>query len=167
MQPYLTSIINFCGDPNPGGLQKIEYALLKDVDFASFEPIVAANYNWQQTILFERGGWLTMPVLPQKSRWEEKGSFGKHGPYYNQTVTGIMPNMRTEVAGELEKMARRKFVLRLTDKKGKKWLLGHPDMPFLFLVTGTSGEGTAGLNHYAIQFYSETSKKMTGYVPVF
>lgn len=166
--PYLTSISNYCGDPNPGGLQKIEYALLKEVDMASFEPIISTGYNWLQEITFLEGGWLTMPVLPSKRRWEEKGNFGKHGPYYDQVVQGVLPNMRAEVSGQLDKMAYRKFILRLTDMTGKKWLLGHPDTGFLFrVVSSTTGEGLPGLNHYAIEFYSETAQKMTGYVPVF
>jgi len=163
----LTSIINFCGTPNLGSLQRIEYALVAQIEEDSFAPIISGDYNWQKEIFFSEGDWLIMPVLPTKRRWEEKGNRGKHGPYYEQLVNATMPNLRPAVSGELDRMAHRKFILRLTDRNGRKWLLGSPSSPFLFQVLGTTGDSNAGLNSYAIRFYSKSDRKMTGYVPVF
>ena len=167
MAKLLTPITQFCGIPNLGSLQKIEYVPISYIYKASFEPIInPATYNWQQEIRFLRGGWMTMPVLHEKRRWEEKGNRNTQGPYYEQLVNGVVPALRPEVSGEFDRMAHLRYLLRLTDKKGKVWLLGDLDHPFQFRVIGTTGNKASDLNNYAIRFYSKTPHKMTGYVPV-
>ena len=161
----LQSLSNFCGKLNLGGLITLEYAPTRWINRGAYEQIISAGYNWQKTVLFNYGDWLTAPVLIKGKLWKESYKRNKQGGYYSQDVNGILPFMRPEVSGEFDKMERLTFLLKLKDGNGKDWLLGTLDSPFEFQVKNTTG-GEGDLNHYAIRFVSETAKKAFGYVPV-
>jgi len=167
MAKLLEPILKFCGAPNLGSLQKIEYVPTTYIYKASIEPIIdPATYNWQQQIRFLRGGWMELPVLHEKRRWEEKGNRTKQGPTYDQLINGVVPNLRPAASGIFDQMAHLRFILIITDKNGQKWLLGSLEHPFQFRVVGTTGDKLGAANNYAIRFFSKTPYKMTGYVPV-
>lgn len=162
----LQGISNFCGLPNPSGLIKIEYAPIRWIDPSSFEPILSNAYNWQYNILFTQGGWLKAYVLADKKVWKETQRNTKQGPNYEQQVRAVVPNLRVEVAGELNRMAHERFLLKIEDVAGRLWILGSLETPFDFLNEGTSGE-SGGLKHHRIRFVSQTIHKAAGFQPIF
>lgn len=162
----LQSILDYCGSPNLAGLLKIEYVPTAYVFKPSFERLLSSTHNQQQDLQFTQGGWLTAPVLPEKKNWTENQREDKQQPFYDQRCQGTTPKLRAAVTGEFEKMAHHRYLLRLTDRDGKKWLLGDLESPFVFSAAAKSGTG-AGLNSYKIQFLSKTRFRAVGFVPVF
>jgi hypothetical protein len=163
----LSSLGKFCGHLNIRGLEQIEYAPLADIDKNAYQKLISSNYNFQSDIPFLTGGWLSAPVLPTRQRWTEKERSSKHGPSYNQEVRAILPKMRPSISGEFQKMSFHRFLLRLTDLNGQKWLLGTLEYPFRFSANIDSAEQTTGLNNYPIRFISQTAERSTGFVPIF
>lgn len=161
----LSGLSNFCGIDNQGGLISIEYAPTAWIDPATFEPLIL-NWNWQRDVDFTEGGWLLAYLTSDKQIWNEDQQPGRgQGKYYRQRVDGVAPNLIPAVAGEFDEMANYRYLLRLTDRDGRKWLLGTLESPFDFstgATTGTSGQ----LKHHEVRWESETPHKAYGFVPV-
>jgi len=135
----LQGISTFCVGLNRDGLIHLEYAPISWINQSSYERIVSATYNWQYDIPFNQGGWMLCPLLPTNKLWTENGKSTKQGPYCDQKVEGIIPHLRPEVSGEFTSMVNLTFLLKLTDRNNKKWLLGSLDSPFQFFNDGTTG----------------------------
>jgi hypothetical protein len=150
---------------NLSGLVKIEYVPADWVDQSSYKAIVTASNNWQYDIQFTQGGWMTAPVISNGRNWSENQNRTKQGKYYNKTVRAIVPNLRIEVLGELERMANHCYLLRLEDVEGRRWILGTLEQPFEFFADGTTGEN-GSLKHHSIRFEAQTLRKAHGFNPV-
>lgn len=162
----LKAIESYCGNLNIPGLITLEYAPTTWVDQSAYDPIISDLYNFQTDILFNTSGWLKMPLLPMKQLWRERQRSSNQGNYCQQTVRAIIPNLRAAVTGEFERMKTFRFLLRLSDANGRKWLLGSLESPFDFSVTGTTGEKNGDLAAYEVTFESETKRSAVGFVPV-
>ena len=162
----LKSLHTYCGHLNLGGLIKIEYAPTAWVDKNTYEHIISQAYNWQYNILFTQGGWLQAYALPEKRAWQETQRPSKQGDYYEQRLQATAPHLRPEVSGELNKMRHYRYLLRLTDKNRRPWLLGTLEHGFLFSANAISGEGTTSLNHYRLTFQAQTVHRAYGFNPI-
>jgi len=161
----LQGIDSYCGLLNFGGLVKIEYAPTLWIDESSFRPIISSSWNFQNEILFLTGDWLTVHLLSLDNIWNEDERRSKQGKYYPQRIAGIAPNLRPEVSGEFDRMADHTFILKITDKNKRVWLIGTPETPLEFKAPGTSGKGSQK-NAYQIQFTGNTLHRAYGYQPV-
>jgi len=162
----LTAISVYCAE-NIGSLRSIEYASTAWVNQSTYDQRISGAYNWQSTIQFTEEGWKKLPVLPGNEKlWNEQERQTKHGKHYEQSVQAITPKMRPEVSGELMKMRNHRYLIRLTDRNGQKWILGTMEYPFRLLSAATSGGNTGAYNNYQLQFRSQTVARAAGFVPV-
>lgn len=161
----LKGISEYCGQLNLGGLVLIEYAPVHWIYPPSLDPIIH-NWNHQTDIQFYEGAWLKAPVLPSRRIWKEVQRSNEQGPYYEQSIEGIVPNLKPPIAEEFQQMAQMRFLLRLEDRNQQKWLLGSLDSPFEFSTSGSTGN-TGERNGHNIRFSSQTARKAYGFNPVF
>lgn len=162
--PTLTSISELCAEGNLSGLFEIEYLPTAWVNQNTYEKILSSVNNWQYDIELTQGSWLTAGLVrqPQKKIWSETENTTLQGPTYEQSVSGITPKMKPAVTLQFEQMSYYRFLLRVTDANGQKWILGTLDQPFDFSAASVSGSA----NQYRIGFESVTSRRAHGFVPV-
>jgi hypothetical protein len=161
----LVSISNYCGR-NLGGLSSLLYIPHEWVNEAAYNRIVSALHNWQEAITLEdETDWLTMPLLHRGRSFSENSLRSEQGNYYEPTIEGIIPNLRPAVTGLLEEMENYRYLVRLTDRNGKPWLIGTLDAPLSFRAEATGG-GDSALNNYRIAFSAQAPRRMYGYIPV-
>ena len=161
----VSSIDNFCGVPNLAGLVKIEYAPTHWIYAPEFERIITDAGNWQYTVAFTTGTWLTASVRPVGRLWNEAPQNAGQGVFYQQEVRAIAPKLRPEVSVVLERMEKMGFILKVQDRNGNPWILGTLENPFFFLAGGSTGD-EAGLNSYELAWTSNTKYRASGFVPV-
>lgn len=161
----LTTIEKFCGQANQAGLTLVEYAPIDIIDPASFNPLISSSYNWQQDISFSSGGWLKMPFLSKEDIWQENQKEQNTRPYYEQLLSGLTPNMRPEVNGEFQKMAKHRYIIRMKDQNGQTWLIGTLKNPLSFSAKASTGN-RKGFNQYQISFQGLTKQRAFGFSPV-
>jgi len=159
----LESISNFCGANIPGVLY-IEYLPTLWVDADVYAPRVL-DHVVQGELPLREGQWLRMPVLPGgvESVWQQTQRDTPQGRSYDNQVQGTTPQLRHTVDAQFQQMPNYAYILRLTDRNGKLWLLGTLETPFYFSVSSTTGGG-GGRNQYSIQFSSEQPKRVFGLV---
>lgn len=172
MSELLSGISSFCGSQNLPGLKTLKYLPVDwiDQDAAEYEEFISTAYNFQKAIVPTLGGdaWLTMPFFAARGDgWEERQRIGEQGSEYGQEVSGIIPNLRPEVAGELEKMAGHLYLVHFTDRNDKNFLIGRLWEPLEFQANAETGSRNGGLSSYTFKFTGTTSKRAFGYVPVF
>lgn len=160
----ISNINNFCGVPNLAGLVKVEYAPVHWIFEPEFERVITDAGNWQYTITFTTGTWLTASVLPSGRLWTESPQNAQQGTFYRQEVRAIAPKLRPEVSAVMQRMEKMGFLLKLQDKNGNPWILGDLDHPFFFNAAASTGDDT-GLNSYELSWVSETKYRASGFVP--
>lgn len=75
---------------------------------------------------------------------------------YDTEITGVFCATGTEIDRTLAEMREQRFILRLTDNKGVKWIAGTRDQPLRFEY-GHNNDGTPdGKTAYDIRFYAAT-----------
>lgn len=162
----LQSISSFC-ELNRGGLIRLEYAPLHHIQAVGLNKILNDSWNMLYAVSFKQGkNWLSMPILPSRDVYSEQGATGEQGPFYEQTVQGIVPGLRPAVQQQFDLMARMRFVVRLRDKNRRYWLIGSMDEGLNFSAAGTTSEH-GGLNAYTISFTGLSDKRTVAYNPVF
>ena len=70
------------------------------------------------------------------------------------------------VSGELAKMSKHRFLIRLTDENDQQWIIGSLEHPFDFSAPATTSN-LGGLNNYSLRFRSDSPKRAAGFEPVF
>lgn len=169
MSNILQGISSYCGELNLPGLKTLLYLPVSWLDVDEYEEYLTSANNFQKAISPSLGGaeWLTMPYLPKGDGWRERMRKPDQGPEWEQDISGVMPKLRPEVTGELALMARERFLVRLTDRNGKPWLIGRAWEPLEFTYSADSGSTDGGLNAYSFQFGGVTTRAAFGYTPVF
>lgn len=162
----INSINTFCS-MNLSGLRLVEYAPLPHIDVASWERFRNTQNNQQAAVPFLAGRiWLQISLLPAGKLWSENSSRTLQGPVYEQRVAGRTPQLSPAVTGTLAKMEKAAFVLRITDRNGRPWLIGDPEEPMYFSASADTAD-ERGLNAYDISFARQTSRRAAGYTPAF
>ena len=157
-----------CGLSNQSGLIKLEYLPTAWVNKNDYLQLISNNWNWQKDVPILSGfSWLAVQAQARRDKqlWTEKQRRDLQGKYHLQTVTAEIPNLLPSVSKTMDQTAEYRFLLRLTDKQGQKWILGTLVNPFEFLADGTTGS-TGALKHHAIRFEAITKHKAYGFVPV-
>ena len=101
-------------------------------------------------------------VLPAGKLWQENMRRGPQGKSYDQRVAGTIRNMRPLVSGLLDSMEEYRYLLRLTDRKGRKWILGNAEYAFEFSASAGTGDHLTGLSSYAVEFTAQTRHRAVG-----
>lgn len=161
----LQSISKYC-DLNLSGLRLVEYVPSAWVDVASYERIISGGNNWVYDISFNTGDWMTLPVIPSNDLWDERQRSNDQGPFYQQSVSGVAPALRPSVTGQFGEMAHYRFLIRITDKKSQKWLIGTLSEPLRFEADAGTGGSNNGNNNYGVRFFRDTPRRAVGFSPV-
>lgn len=146
----LTGLTSYC-EINRGGLRSLQYIPIHQIDRDASREIISSAGVWQFALSFTSGDWLTMPYLPREDVWQEELDRNLQGESYAQTISGTIPGLRAAASRELQRMERMRFVVKLTDKNGRTWLIGNIWHGLAFRASKTSGD-TNGLNSYAFEF---------------
>ena len=166
MSEILNGISVMCGESS-GGLQKIECVPVDFVDSDSFQPVTSAG-NLQKAIVITSGDWLTILVNPSERLHNEKFESDPKGSYYSQSVTASIPFETAAIHTELQKMARRRFLLRITERGGENVkMIGTPSHPLKFEFDYSTASNPKGSKGYQIRFYGSTLDRAYFYNPVF
>lgn len=149
----------------PPGAGKIEYAPIDEVDTAAFDlAILQSTYNQQASAGVST--WYTLPHAPGSGTWTEDQSDTEQGPTWKNTVQALMPATSATVRGELNRMARRRYLLRVT-RGAEVILIGTPEMPMAFECRFDSGADGGDTRAHRVSFTGVSLFKSPGYVPVF
>ena len=162
----LVGLSKFCGTSNLGGILTIEYAPVAWINPSVFEVIRSAANNWQYDISFLEGDWLEAPILHGRTPWTETEQSTDQGTFYQQRIQGTTPKMLPSVTGELAKMSKHQFIIRLTDENDQRWIIGSLEHSFEFIAPATTSN-LGGLNNYSLQWRSDIPKRAAGFEPVF
>lgn len=157
-----------CGLSNIPGLIKLEYLPTAGINKSIYQQLISSAWNWQIDVPLISGfGWLTMQAQARQDKqlWTENQTRDLQGKIFTQTVTAEIPNLLPAVSRTMDRTADYRFLLRITDKAGQKWILGTLANPFEFLSDGTTGT-VGALKHHAIQFSAITKHKAYGFEPV-
>jgi len=146
----LTGLTSYC-EINRGGLRTLEYFPIHQIDTSASRQIISAAGAWQFALSFTSGAWLTMPYLPREDVWQESLARSIQGESYEQTISGTIPGLRADASREIQRMERMRFVVKLTDKNGRTWLIGSLQHGLEFRASKTTA-GTNGLNAYNFEF---------------
>jgi hypothetical protein len=162
MELQLTSLDRLCASSLPGVLQ-VEYLPLPWV--ASFDRMrSSANLLVNPVVVVSQTpavDWLSVPLLINTRTWEERSERDTQGNFYAQQISGVTPKLRPSVTGLFSKMEKVRYLLRLTDRGGQKWVLGDPDHAFSFQATASLQQD----NQYRISFSGRTNTRAAGFVP--
>jgi hypothetical protein len=170
MSDILNGIGSYCGEMNLPGVKILEYLPVDWIADGEYEEFITTAGNFQKAITPSLGGaeWLKLPFFPKNGDgWEERGRKIDQGDEYAQSISGLITKLRPEVSAELDRMAKHRFLCRLTDKNGKRWLVGRLWEPLTFTASADAGRSTGGLNSYSFSFEGVTTKRAFGYSPVF
>lgn len=158
----LQSISDFCGEVNLPGLIKVEYAPVDWINSETYDQIISDSRNWQKQIDLTNS-WLTLPLLPTSDRlWRENERTGAQGKFYESEVAGITPKLRPAVTQQFEEMSEYRFIVRITDKNNKPWLIGTLDNGLAFSASSV----TNSRNQYSPRFFNQHRRRAFGYAPV-
>jgi len=128
MELQLTSLSRLCSSSLPGVLT-VEYLPLPWV--ATYDPIRDASNRLVNDVVVVAQDpvvdWLSVPLLINTRTWEERSARQLQGNFYEQRISGVTPKLRHDVTGLFYRMEKIRYLLRLTDREGQKWVLGDPD----------------------------------------
>ncbi len=143
----------------------LEYVPLDEVDTSVFaDAILQPDYNQQAAIGV--ADWYTMPYVVGSGSWSEDQAPNQQGDIFRLNVSALLPADTTTVRGELNAMAKRRFLLRLS-RNGMKILLGTPEQPLRFESRFESGADAGDQRGHRITFTGNSLRKSPGFVPEF
>lgn len=155
----LTGISSYC-EVNQGGLREIAYAPLHWL--SSTDTLISDAGVWLKPISFSTGDWLTLPILPRDDSWQEVRREDDQGVYYDQSISGIIPGLRAAASAEIEQMEHMRFLVKLTDRNARTWLIGSLEQGLAFEADAAVGQ-VQGLNSYSIRFSGLQAWRAAGY----
>jgi hypothetical protein len=158
----LTEIASFC-DLNLGGLALVEYAPLPWINTAEYPDYVNAAGNIDQDITFASGDWLRCPFLLPSMSWSEPFVESPHNGHYEPQLGGTTPHLRPEVSLQLGRMKNYSFILRIKDRNGRKWIIGHPFFPLRLTYTLASATPD-GLAAYTLSWKGQQKTASPGFL---
>jgi hypothetical protein len=160
----LTSIAEYCST-NLAGLTQLLYVPATWIDPNLYDRIIGEDRTWEREIGFlDELDWLRMPLLSRGRRFSESMQRSAQGQHYEPAIEGIVPNLRPEVTDQFELMENHRFLVLLTDRNRKPWLIGTKDFPLQFSAQA-DGAGDNGLNNYRITFSAQQPRRMYAYIP--
>lgn len=147
------------------GAGVLEYVPLDEVDTTAWNPaVLESDYNQQAAAGVAT--WYRLDYLPGSGQWTEEQQQSDQGDYFRINVSASMSADTPTVRGELDRMRRRPYLLRLT-RGSTVLLIGNPDQPLRFESRFDSGSAGGDNRLHRIQFTGASLRKSPGYVPVF
>lgn len=160
----LQDIQALCGTANVGGLSVVEYVETERVD--SFNQALGSDGTVKSVVVLKSGDWFKMPVLFAEKSFSETQQDTDQGTTFDQRVEGDLPLHTPDIADQLDQMSRRRFLVRLSDRSGQRWVGGTLEQPFRFSASLTTGDSAASLKKHRISFITTAIRKAPGYLTV-
>lgn len=147
------------------GAGKLEYAPIDEVDTDAFEvALLQSTYNQQASAGVAT--WYTLPYAPGSGSWNEDQEDTDQGPVFKVAISALLAASSATVRGELDRMKRRRYLLRLT-RGAEVLLIGTPEQPMSLQSRFDSGADGADTRGHRISFTGTSLFKSPGYAPVF
>lgn len=147
------------------GAGVLEYVPLDEVDTTAWNPaVIEATYNQQAAAGVAT--WYRLDYMPGSGQWTEEQQANEQGDYFRINISASMSAESPTVRGELDRMRRRPYLLRLT-RGSTVLLIGTPEQPLRFESRFDSGATGGDSRQHRIQFTGVSLRKSPGYVPVF
>jgi len=157
--------IDFCStSAGAPGIGILEYAGMDEVDAESWEPAVDAGYVQRRAVSAQ---WHSLPFVSGTGSWAEDSNPDAQGQVYKNTITVFLPGDNAAIRGEIDRMDRRRFLLRLTGRDGRPVLLGAPEQPFGFESRFEAGSPSGDQRGHRCRFSGESLAKSPDYIPTF
>lgn len=149
-----------CSEPNLVGLPIIEFVPVGGIDlFKTFE---LTDGRLRGTIALKPFfRWYKMPIRPldaDKQFWEESGSVTVQGNPTDEKIQGLLPMQSPQIQAQLDDMERQKFIVRIEDITGRKFVLGSPNFPLRFSSSWSSARG-----YHTVEWKGKQLQKGVGY----
>lgn len=157
--------IDICQATALPGAGRLEYTPLDEVDVAAFQQAIE-NDTWNQQDAAGLVVWYALPYVQGSGSWTEEQQDSEQGVWFRQSVRATLAADSPAVRGELDRMKRRPFLLRLT-RGGQVFLVGTPDMPLRFESQFDSGADSGDGRVHKVQWTGDCLQKSPGFVPVF
>lgn len=145
----LTGISQNCGGLQPGGLLTVEYLPLPYLS-ASAEHLVNSENSFVGALAsIYTENWLSMQILLSTDReWKDSVREDEQGRFFDRTVEGSFAGSEPPTKHEINQMKQYRYLLRVRDRAGRRWLLNDPETAFKFTYSFSTGnKGTDGRKH--------------------
>lgn len=140
-------------DDNFGGLLEIRFA-----------PVYYFANAATQT--FKPGfDWATIAFTSETKEFSERRVDDVNNGYYETAISGIVPQLRSDVTGVLQKHAGKAVITRCEDNNGRLRISGINGRLVFSFQEATGGE-CADLNGYKVQFSGKQLAPSLFYVPI-
>jgi hypothetical protein len=155
----LMALVN-CDDLNIAGCPIIEYCPI--IGLSAFQVFELTDGRLRGTIAFQPYfKWFRMPIRPldpEKQLWAETPNSTAQGKTTDTRIEGIFPTTSPQIQSELDDMERQRFVLRVENAAGQKFVLGSPNFPLQFKANFSTARG-----FHTIEWYGKQLHKAIGY----
>lgn len=149
-----------CDDLNIAGLPIIEYCPIVGIE--SFQVFELADGRLRGSVWFKPWfKWFRMPLRPldpDRQLWTETQSSSPQGKATDVRIEGIFAQNSARIQLELDDMERHRYIVRVEDAAGRKFLVGTIKCPLQFKASFSTAK--AGFN---IEFFGKQPHKAVGY----
>ena len=146
------------------GAGKLEYCPLDEADTAVYHRAVDSGGVQRRSVGVT--SWYSIPYLPESGRWRETKQTSVQGVAYSQQVSCTLAGDTAAIRREMQAMAPRFFLLRLT-RGSQVVVIGTPETPMTFADDFDSGSTPTDPRVHNIAFTGVTLYKTPGYNPTF
>lgn len=137
-----------CGTSAPGGLVTIEYLPLAYVDKVASATLSSFTHNWTGAISAATE-WYKLYASVNDRGWTDRFVPTEQGGHLERSVTARLIGISPQRIDALEKMKQYRYLVRITDRKRNRYLLGDlqhgADMDY-DIGTGTATTTPQGIN---------------------
>lgn len=132
-----------------GGLHEFSFIPVSFV--ADFPPIINDQIIEQNIALSPGRNWYQGYARPTTLQYEEIPEQKKHGLIFRKSVKGIYPYDSVTVTKAFGTLYHVPLLLKITDRRGMRRLLGTPEEPMRFVGTYKSN-GIGGFAEFIFSF---------------
>lgn len=134
-----------CGQSVPGGLLTVEYLPLPYLQSSSADSSVSLDNNFVGTLTSSYPeNWFSVKLLIDDREWRDNLRPDEQGSFFERSIEGAYAADEVPTRRLLERMKQFRYLVRVTDRSGNRWLLNRPETAFGFSYTyQTSPRGSA------------------------
>lgn len=146
-------ISNFPSNPlrNRGGYRS--FVFIPDFDVAEFPTITNHTIPNSGIVLHTGKAWYQGYATAETLSFADDPDKSGNGTAFNLKVSGLVPGDKPELTNLLFQMEDIRFLVKLTDTRGKLKLIGSQAFPLEFKAVFSSGDQRSSTKGYNIQFY--------------
>lgn len=144
------------------GIAMLEYAGIDEIDADAFEPAVDASYLIRRTAT---ATWHELPFVVGTGSIGEETDADAQGNTFKISISAFLPGDDSHIRAELNRMKPRRFVLRLTGRDTKQFVVGNLEQPLRFESRFESGPQGGDQRGHRCRFSGVSTTKLPEYIP--